>query len=163
MARRKRRGTEPGEFEDPLSKYDAPATEDALEVSLRDDSVLALQTKPYSVIGPQATVQQVLQLMHERNIGCVLITENDRLIGIFSERDVLMKVADDYEAVKDQPVSQLMTRDPVSVYETDTPAKTMNLMAVGSFRHIPVLDVDEKIVGMVGPKRVTAYLQKFIS
>ncbi len=57
-------------------------------------------------------------------------------------------------------MSAVMTPDPVCVYETDTPAKALNLMAVGSFRHIPVLDVDGKIVGIVGPSRTSAYLQE---
>ena len=163
MARRKRRGAEPGEYEDPLSKYDPPSLEDALEASLREDTVRSLHTTPFAAVTPQTTVQEVLSLMSERAIGCVMITENDQLLGIFSERDVLMKIADNYVHMKNLPIDQIMTRHPVSVYETDTPAKAMNLMAVGSFRHIPVLDVDEKVVGIVGPTRITAYLRKYFS
>ena len=163
MARRKRRGAEPGEFEDPLSKYDLPEVEDALESSLREDTVLSLETTPFTTAPAETTVEKVLQLMAEREIGCVLITDNEQFVGVVSERDVLMKVAEDYSTLKDQPIRDLMTREPVSVYETDTTAKAMNLMAIGSFRHIPVLDVDGKLVGIVGPTRITAYLQKHFS
>ena len=163
MARRKRRGAEPGEYGDPLSKYDPPSLEDALETSLREDTVRSLHTTPFTAVTPQTTVQEVLSLMSERAIGCVMITDNDQLLGIFSERDVLMKIADNYVHMKNLSIDQIMTRHPVSVYETDTPAKAMNLMAVGSFRHIPVLDVDEKVVGIVVPTRITAYLRKYFS
>ena len=49
---------------------------------------------------------------------------------------------------------------PVVVYSTDVPAKAINLMTTSGFRHIPVLDVDDKLVGVLGPRRLTRYLNK---
>jgi len=78
---------------------------------------------------------------------------------VFSERDVLNKIADCFEQVKDQPVSQFMTPQPVVVHESDSSAKALNLMAVGGFRHVPLLDLDDKVVGVIGPRRITNYLK----
>jgi CBS domain-containing protein len=80
-------------------------------------------------------------------------------VGIFTQRDVLMKIVHDYDRVKASPIRQVMTPDPVVVRDTDNPAKAINLMAVGGFRHIPVLDVDDRVVGLIGPRRATAYLK----
>jgi CBS domain-containing protein len=90
----------------------------------------------------------------------VLVAQEGRLLGIFTQRDVLDKVADRFDQLKDRPVREVMTPDPLVVYETDNPATALSIMAEHGLRHVPVLDVDEKIVGVVSPKRVTAFLQK---
>ncbi len=158
MTKRKRRIVEQGEFEDPLKDYSPRTYEDKMERSLCEGNVSELQTTPFITVDVNKTVAQTLQMMAERNIAYLMITDADRLVGIFSERDVLYKVAEQYEQIKDCPISQVMTPDPVSVYETDSSAKALNLMAIGGFRHLPVLNLDDKIVGVVGPRRVTAYL-----
>ncbi len=156
--RRKRRSTQTGEFEDPLKDYSPRDYDDDMERALSEDSLTKLQTKPLLTLDAGTTLQQVLGTMAETNVACVMVTENDRLVGIFSERDVLYKVSDRYAQVKDKPIREVMTPNPVIAYETDTPAKALNFMAVGGFRHVPVLNVDDKVVGMLGPRRVTAYL-----
>ena len=159
--RRKRRSTQAGEFEDPINNYDPPTYEDELEQSLGEDEVKSMQTQPYTAIDASVTIEDAVKLMCERDIACVLVTENDRLAGIFSERDVLNKVADRYEQIKSHPITEVMTAKPLAVYETDCPAKPLNLMAVGGFRHVPILDLDEQVVGVLGPRRVTEYLQRY--
>lgn len=149
-----------GEFEDPLKNYAAPEHADELERSLSEDTVAAMQTTPFTAVPPTTTVEQAMHMMVRLDIACLLVTEADRLVGIFSERDVLMKIADNFEKLRSQPIEKVMTRDPVSVYETDSPAKAINVMVTGGFRHVPILDVDNKVVGILGPRRVTAYLQR---
>jgi hypothetical protein len=74
-------------------------------------------------------------------------------------RDVLTRMSEHYERVRLQPVRAIMTPQPVFLYETASPAKVINLMAVGGFRHVPVLDVDNRVVGVVGPRRILNYLE----
>jgi len=163
MARRQRRNTDSGIFQDPLKDYSPTQYSDELEESLCEDEVAAMAVTPVETITPDATVEDAVHRMAQKDVGCLLVTDEDgHLLGIFSERDVLMKVAAGYDQVKGQPVRDLMTAKPVVCYETDSPAKALNLMAVGSFRHIPVLDVDDKVAGILGPRRVTKYLQKYL-
>ena len=159
MAKRKRRGVQPGEFEDPLSNYDGPEYADELERSLCEDSVTVVEHKPFSTVEASTKVADVLRQMADKDIACVLIEDDSRLVGIFSARDVLEKLCEQYEQVKDQPIRQVMTPRPVSIYEADPPAHALNLMAVGGFRHVPILDVDEKVVGVLGPRRIISYLE----
>ncbi len=160
--KRKRRSAQSGEFVDPLKDYSAPQYEDDLERTLGEETVLALKTKPFLTLDSATTVEQILRVMADEDIACVLVTEDDRLVGIFSERDVLYKVAERFEQIKNDPVKTVMTHNPVAVHETDSPAKAINLMAVGGFRHVPIVDVNDKVVGILGPRRVTAYLNKNI-
>jgi len=100
--------------------------------------------------------------MADADIGCVLIADEDQhLVGIFTQRDLLNKAVEQFDDVKNQPISDLMTPNPAVVNETENPATAINLMAVGGFRHIPVVDVNDKVVGLVGPRRTTAYLQQY--
>jgi len=160
--RPRRKGSTLGEFEDPLSNYDEPTYADELERAMAEDTMAAMVTTPVTTVSADTSVQEVLRMMIELDIACMLVTEQEHLLGIFSERDVLTKVAGDYAKVKDKPIRDVMTTGPVVVYETASPAKALNLMAVGGFRHVPILDVDDKVVGIVGPRRVTHYLQQLI-
>ncbi len=158
--KRKRRETPPGEFVDPLSNYDPKTYSDEMERSLLEDTVADLKITPYRCLPPQATIETALKTMVDEDIACLMIAQGDKLLGVLSERDVLDKVAERYAQIKSHPVSEVMTPDPWFVHETDSPAAALNQMAVGGFRHIPVLDVNEKIVGILGPRRVTAYLME---
>ncbi|MBI1336829.1 MAG: CBS domain-containing protein [Phycisphaera sp.] len=159
--KRKRRDAPPGDFQDPLSNYDPPIYADDMEKSLCEDSILDLKTTPFRTVSPDMKVCDAIKLMVEIDVACLLVTEGDKLLGIFSERDVLNKVTQDFDIASQKPIGQVMTQDPMAVYETDTPADALNIMATAGFRHIPVLDVDDKVVGILGPRRITAYLQHY--
>ena len=160
--KRRRRNTQSGEYADPLKDYSSPEYEDQMERSLGEDTLEELDTTPFLTVDAQTSVEEVFRVMADRDISCVMVTEDDRLAGIFSERDVLIKVAERYDQIKQDPIRSVMTLNPVSVHDTDNPAKAINLMAVGGFRHVPIVDVDDKVVGILGPRRVTAYLCKHI-
>lgn len=158
--RRKRRDIPDGEYSDPLKDYSPPQYADELERSLADDEIGTMKITPFDTISPDTTIGDAMAKMASMRIAALLVADGDRLAGIFTERDVLDKVAGHYDRLKDIPVSVVMTPDPVVAYTTEPPAKALNLMAIGGFRHVPVLDVDDKLVGVLGPRRVTAYLQE---
>lgn len=160
MAKRTRRPADDGEFSDPLKDYSPQQFADELERSLSEDSVLDIRHTPATSVEPTTTVEQTIRAMAELDIGSVLITENGKLIGILSERDVVQRIVVQYEHVKDQPIRDFMTPQPVCCYESDPPAKALHLISVHNFRHVPIIDVDQAVTGVLGPKRVTEYLQK---
>jgi len=160
MAKRTRRPTPPGDYKDPLNNYDPPEYADELERSLAEDQIQDMNAWLAAQVSPDATVAETLKLMVDCDIACVLIVDRGKLEGIFSERDVLNRLTDDFESLRDQPISEVMTPNPVYLRDTDSPAKAINLMATGGFRHVPVLDVDDKVVGILGPRRVTAFLDE---
>ncbi|MCC7146668.1 MAG: CBS domain-containing protein [Phycisphaeraceae bacterium] len=160
--RPQRQGTSLDAFRDPLNNFDPPPYLDEMERLLAEDTVQAMVSTPIRTVGPNTEVDDVLRIMVENDIACVLVTRGNRLEGIFSERDVLVKVAERYDQVKTDPISRFMTANPACVHETDSPAKAINIMAVGGFRHVPILDADDRVVGLLGPRRVTRYLQDVI-
>jgi len=158
---RKRNPVEPGEFEDPIHNYDPPSYADELERVLCDTEVAQMRIQPLACVQKDATVQDALDVMKKHDCSSVVVQDGSKALGIFSARDVLNKIAHDPSA-RAKPITGYMTEHPQKVYASDCPAKAINLMAIGGFRHIPVLDIDENVVGILGPRRTTQFLEEHL-
>ena len=128
-----------------------------IENSVKAVQVVALGMAPPVVMEETASVKEVLRTMRERRSGSALLCREGRLSGIFTERDVLNEVIGN-EGVLDKPVSELMTRDPVSVNESDPIQLAVFQMHKGGFRNVPVVDADGKVVSCVRHKDIVHYL-----
>ena len=101
----------------------------------------------YSV-EPSTIVYRAIEMMCEKNIGGLLIVENARLVGIFTERDYARKLILKGKSSKDTPISELMTKNPFSVSSENSIEDCMNLMTDKHIRHLPVVD-GETLTGMI--------------
>ncbi len=123
-----------------LTQLDRPTAQNRIERSLMEDPVSMLSPKPPVTVGPTTTVAEVVQLMLDRDLGAVLVVdEQRRLLGIFSERDLLYKIVGIHEDYAALPVQPFMTPHPETVTATDTLAFALHKMDVGGYRHMPVL------------------------
>ncbi len=161
--KRKRRQPGPSEFQDPLKDYNAPDYEDDFEQSLLEDTTAAIKPGPVTQVPPDTTIETAVKLMAKHNLAAIIITQNNKAVGIFSERDVLNRIATDYNDMKSKTIAEYMTPIPATIYESDPPAKALNTMATGHFRHVPVLNQDEKPVGIIGAQQATQYLQQYLN
>lgn len=109
-----------------------------------------LQNKPGAVysVGVNTSVLEALNVMMDKNISALLITEGDLLLGIFTERDYARKIALRGKSSKDTPITEVMTATPINVSLDDEIDVCMQLMTNKHIRHLPVTD-QEKIIGMV--------------
>ncbi len=101
----------------------------------------------YSVTA-SATVYDALKNMAEKNIGALMVIEQEKLIGIFSERDYARKVVLQGKASHDTAVQAVMTEKVITVLSTDSLEKCMSLMSKNRVRHLPVVD-DDKVTGII--------------
>lgn len=121
--------------------------------------IKALQTLRQPVIAaPSVSIRQAVALMNERGVGCVLVVEGGRLVGIFTERDVLTKVITAGRDTDATPVGEVMTRDPECLTLDDGIAYALNLMSDGGFRHIPLVDAEGRPTGVVAMRNVVEYI-----
>lgn len=91
-------------------------------------------------VGPSESVLAACRLMRDKRVGCVLVTEAGRLVGVFTERDLLNRVVPAEAVPSASPVSGFMTRDPVTV-EADAPIeRVFALLSERRFRHVPIVD-----------------------
>lgn len=153
---------DPDEFQDPLENYEPREYADPLEEALAEETVDMIRHEPLATISPDTTVEEAVKRLAGLHVACLLVKQDGKLVGVFSDRDVLNNVALELDDVRAQPVSELMTKDPVYVYETDSAAAALSVMAVSGYRHVPVCDVEQNLVGIVSPQRVTAFLQEHV-
>jgi CBS domain-containing protein len=110
-----------------------------------------LKHKGYSVsaVSPTASIRDVVEILLEKRIGAVLvIDQDDQLLGIVSERDVVRSLAANNERTLDMTAGQLMTRTLKVAHPETTVAEAMQMMTVGRFRHLPVVEHDA-LIGIV--------------
>jgi CBS domain-containing protein len=113
-----------------------------------------VMTRSLLWVEPAATVGEAATLMGERRAGSALVMEGDRLLGIFTERDIVKALGQHFDAAG-HPVSEWMTRDPITV-PPDTPVReALERMISGGFRHLPVVD-EEAVVGVVSMRDLSA-------
>jgi len=99
-------------------------------------------------IDPLAEVFEALHLMNERNVGALCVQIDGYLVGIVSERDYVRKVILDTHTAKARRVSEIMSRDVVTVTRKDTVVHCIALMRKHHIRHLPVVE-DGKAIGMI--------------
>lgn len=99
-------------------------------------------------ISPEATVFEAIQLMADKNVGALLVTQAGRLVGIISERDYTRKVALKGKSSKETAVKQILSDEVIHVSPEHTVEECMRLMTDHRIRHLPVLDGGQ-IVGVV--------------
>ncbi len=97
---------------------------------------------------PSSTVRDASQLMAKEHVGAVLVTEGDRLEGIFTERDALSRVMARHLNPEATLLSEVMTRNPLSVRRDAAAIEALRIMRDGGFRHLPVVE-QGKVLGVV--------------
>jgi len=141
-----------------LSYLDRPAARTELEHSIMEDTLSVLRPTLSVRISPTATLREVIKIMVDKKIGAVLIVENNLLVGIFSERDVAMRIALRYLEIADRPIREFMTPNPEKLSINHTLAFALNRMADGGYRHIPVTDDQNHPTGIVAVRDIIRYL-----
>jgi len=117
-----------------------------------------LNPRPPVSLPPSATVDEMIRVMREYRIGCVLVVEAERLGGIITERDLLLKLD---RADVARPIRDFMTPDPEVLAATDPIVYALNKMSVGGFRHVPLVDEERRPVGIISVKDIVDYIVDF--
>jgi CBS domain-containing protein len=127
----------------------------------------ALLTKPVSelltgedllVCSPGDTVQKILRTFQKFKKNCVLVYSRKKMVGILSNRDLSLRVAGRYKDLAKVKVEEVMTKNPGFVRAEDPIAFAVNKMAMGGYRHVPVLRADGTPVSILLIKDVLRYL-----
>ena len=102
-----------------------------------------------------ADVAEAIDRMHREGIDCLLVTEGGRLVGIFTDRDAVLKLAG--HGPEHRPIGELMTTDPVVLRHDDPIAVAIHKMAVGGFRHVPIVQ-DGRPIAVVSARDVFRHI-----
>ncbi len=108
-------------------------------------------------VEPNEIVYRAIELMAEKNIGGLLITEKGKLVGIFTERDYARKLILKGKSSKDTLIGELMTKNPFTVTPESSIEDCMQLMSDRHFRHLPVVENDE-LIGIISIGDVVRFI-----
>ena len=129
-----------------------------LSRNLRVDSVSRLEPTVPRAIDAEATAGEAIAAMREWNVGCLLVTDFGRVVGIFTERRVYSRESWLPGRSLETPMRQCMTEKPVTVSPKDSVRTVMKRMQKGGYRHLPVVDEAGRPVGVLSARRVVHYL-----
>ncbi len=129
----------------------------SVEDALRETRIRELPLSPAACVPMGTRVGDVLELMRRQRAHCVLICEKERLRGIFTERDVVMKVLG-LPVDLGAPIETFMTPSPVTLHPEDRIWEAMRLMDEGGYRHIPLVVEDDRVAGVISVQDVIDFL-----
>jgi len=142
-----------------LAGHDVPQETASFHGRLMGEHLDELGAPAPLSVAPDALLDDVIARMRETSSDCALVMADDRLVGIFTERDAVLKAAG--KSFGTTPVSEFMTADPVVLRHDDPIAVAIHKMAIGGFRHIPIVE-DGRPTGVVTARDVFRHLATVI-
>jgi CBS domain-containing protein len=128
-----------------------------LAKNLRIDSVSRMHPTATLQVAPSQTVAEAVALMREHGVGCLLVCQGDKVVGIFTERDLLRRILAAGKPLS-LPLAECMTPNPVVVHPKEPVAAAVRRMVDGGYRHLPVVDDQGRPLGVLSVKRIVHYL-----
>ena len=119
--------------------------------------IRGLDPQPAVCVPESTPIREAIQLMLERQIGAVLVERDGRAVGIFTERDVLRRVATT-KIDQGRPVSELMTPNPECLGPDDGIAFALNRMILRGYRHIPIVDDSGAPLAVLSLREVVSFI-----
>lgn len=119
-----------------------------MEITTAAKSLLEHKGRDMWTISPEAMVLDAIHLMDEKNVGALPVMDGSKLVGIVSERDYMSKVMLKGKSSKETPVSDIMTRDVVTVNPDQNVSECMRIVSEHRIRHLPVVE-DGQLLGIV--------------
>ena len=111
--------------------------------------LLKIASVPAATVSPGASVLDAVRLMNDHRVGAVAVVTDAVLEGIFTERDLMNRVVLDGKDPKKTPVSEVMTSECISAKQDMTMGEALQIMTEHHFRHLPVVDDDKKVLGLL--------------
>jgi CBS domain-containing protein len=141
------------------SGTDGAAHRPLIERAIATEDIRALAPGPPITVRSDATLRSAVETLQREHIGCVLVTDAEgKLAGIFTERDLLTKVALRSLDWNEERVGTYMTPDPETLRLEDRVAWALKLMHIGGYRHVPLTDDAGRPVGVVSVKDIVDFI-----
>ncbi len=118
-------------------------------------SLLQIADTNPTITSPDATVQEAMNKMLDNGVGAICVLDSERRVaGIFTERDVMRELATNGVDPNKTPVRKVMTTEVEMATEQTTEAEALAIMLERHYRHLPIIDKDAKLLGMLSIRHV---------
>jgi CBS domain-containing protein len=146
-----------------LSDLHLPVPASSVEQALLIDRITDLKPKTPVTVEASTSLGDTLRTLVEKKIGSVLVVDEGELVGIFSERDALMRVGESASEFSDRPIRELMTPNPRTLLADAKVAFAVRTMDVGGHRHVPIVNGEGEADGMVSVRDIFRFLSEKMS
>jgi CBS domain-containing protein len=144
-----------------LMQDDVPQPRTGVEHSIMVDPLATLHSPKPEMVSPETSLADVVRHMRERNVGYVLVVDDDgSLAGILTERDLLCKIAGQITDLGSVPVKQWMTQNPTALAPTEPIKHALFLMAHNGFRHVPLVDESGRPQAISTVRHLVEYIER---
>ena len=113
------------------------------------DPLSSLTQEKFIILNEQASLREVIDSLQKYHIGCVLLENDNKISGIFTERDIVQNIVGNRHNLEEESVVDFMTKFPDTLHRDDPIAYALNKMISGGYRHIPLVDVNDKPTGVI--------------
>ncbi len=134
--------------------------ETRIEAILRSDSIRSMALEPVASIPESTKLRDVIGIMQKRRVAAVVIVDGGKVMGIFTERDLLNRIVG-LALNEDLPIRDVMTPDPKTLSPEDRISDAIHLMTNRGYRHIPLVDKDGRNVGMISARDIVEFISHY--
>lgn len=144
-------------FESPQERHS-----EGFDAAILQEPLTVLPVQRAITFSPDASATDAMRAMQRDHRGCVIVTDDgthrSKLVGIFTERDVLLRIVDRGRNPAALPIGEVMTPNPDTLSVRASVAYVLNKMSVGGFRHVPVVDDDHRPACVISVRDVVTFL-----
>ena len=129
----------------------------SVELTLRQTKIRHLQLKEMVCVAPDTSLGETIATMQRQRNGCALVAVESSLMGIFTERDLIRKVAGCSQVGLDRPIRDFMTPEPAILSPDNSLLEAVLLMNQGGYRHIPLVDSADRVCDCLSVINIVDY------
>lgn len=149
-------------LKDELDSYGAKTDKPKLSVEALRVPLSSIDAAKAETLQLGATVADAVRVIQKPGTSCVLITDKSgRLVGLITERDLCTRVLSKNVDPKSTRVESVMTEDPIVLKTDQSLTFALAQMDVGGYRHVPLVDQDERPAGVITARRIINYITEF--
>jgi CBS domain-containing protein len=154
------------DFDDELKRMDE--LEQVSEVPINkalslEDAISELELRNHPTVQSGSTLQSVIDILRVKKVGAVMVESNGKIVGVMTERDFLLRAISKGLDMNKERIEDYMTVNPETLNAEDPIAFALNKMHVFGIRHIPILNQDQSIYGLISVKDIIAHIGNYFS
>ena len=123
-----------------------------------NDPLSTLTQEKFIILNEQVTLREAINNLQRHHIGCILLEKNNKITGIFTERDIVQHIVGNRHNLEKECVADYMTKSPDVLHFQDPIAFALNKMISGGYRHIPIVDKEKKPIGIITMQDIINHL-----
>jgi len=123
-----------------------------------NDPISSLRQEKFIVLNEHATLREAINNIQKHHIGCILLENEKKITGIFTERDIVQNIVGKRHNLENECIANYMTKSPDVLHMQDPIAFALNKMISGGYRHIPIVDKTKKPIGVIAMDNIINHL-----